>query len=329
MNSDTRYLLDPKFQRTIADRFWWPSLDRDLTWYIKTCHQCQIRSVEMVVIPPTVVTLAPLFRKAYTDSMHMPTSHGYSYIIDTDNGTPFVAALDWLRVAAKYHLRHIQISAYNSKANGIVERSQHTIRGCNGDITQWPALAHHVVWANRVTSRKSTGHTPFYMAHGVEPLLLFDITEATFLLPEVTTKLNTDNLVAIRVRQLAKRDEDVAIIHDRVLRTRLTSITDFEKRFANSIHDHDFKPGAFVLVLDKKAEAAPNAKCKPRYFGPMVVVSRSRTGSYRLAEVDGTISKLKFADFRLIPYHAHSPKPLDVTEFVNPEDLVGAVAEEE
>jgi hypothetical protein len=39
--------------------------------------------------------------------------------IVSDNGTPFVAALDWL--AEKYSIRHICISAYNSRANGIVE----------------------------------------------------------------------------------------------------------------------------------------------------------------------------------------------------------------
>ena len=36
-----------------------------------------------------------------------------------DNGSAYVAALDWL--ADKYGIRHIRISAYNSRANGVVE----------------------------------------------------------------------------------------------------------------------------------------------------------------------------------------------------------------
>jgi len=39
--------------------------------------------------------------------------------IVTDNGTAYVAALDWLQ--DKYSIRHICISAYNSQMNGIVE----------------------------------------------------------------------------------------------------------------------------------------------------------------------------------------------------------------
>jgi hypothetical protein len=343
-------------------------LEKDVAWYIKTCHQCQTRSTEKVVIPPTVSIPAPLFRKAFTDTMHMPASHGFSYIVQarcslsnwpefrmlrketgrtlgaflfeeilcrwggieeivTDNGTPFIAALDWL--AQKYHIRHIRISAYNSKANGVVERSHRTIRdslvkACNGDISDWPTLAHHVFWADRVTTRKSTGHTPFFMAHGVEPLLPFDITEATFLLPNIASQLSSEELLAIRGRQLAKRDEDLAQIHDRVLKSRLSSIRNFETRFANTIHDYAFKRGDLVLVLNKKIEVASNAKCKPRYFGPMIVISRSQGSSYRLAELDGSISKLKFAAFRLIPYHPRSSSSIEVTQFIDPQALGSA-----
>jgi len=44
---------------------------------------------------------------------------GAVYEIITDNGKPFVATLEHL--ADKYRVRHIRISGYNSRANGLVE----------------------------------------------------------------------------------------------------------------------------------------------------------------------------------------------------------------
>ena len=118
-------------------------------------------------------------------------------------------------------------------------------------------------------------------------------------------------------------------MQEHVLKSCLASVTDFERQFTNTIRDYDFKPGSLVLVLNKKIEPASNAKCKPHYFGPMVVISCSQNGSYRLAEVDGSISKLKSAAFRLIPYFPQSLDTIKVTQFVNTEDLAGIAPEEE
>jgi hypothetical protein len=56
--------------------------------------------------------------------------------IITDNGKPFIAALKYLE--EKYGIKGIRISAYNSKANGKVERPHWDLRqmlykACNGD----------------------------------------------------------------------------------------------------------------------------------------------------------------------------------------------------
>jgi hypothetical protein len=128
--------------------------------------------------------------------------------IVTDNGTAYVAALDWL--SSRFGIRHIRISAYNSRANGIVERQHRSIRdslvkACNGDASQWPVVAPFVFWADCATTRKATSLSPFYMAHGIEPILPFNITLATFLVPNLVKPLTTDELIATCARQLEKR----------------------------------------------------------------------------------------------------------------------------
>lgn len=241
--------------------------------------------------------------------------------IVTDNGTPWVAALDYL--AARYGIRHIRISAYNSQANGIIERPHLDVReaivkASGDDISKWADVVHHVFWAERVTVKKSTGLSPFQMAHGVEPLLPFDLAEATFLAPDMNKPHTSEQLILIRARQLMKRDEDLAKIRERVLKARFASIAQFEKRYANTIVDYDFKPGALVLVRNITAEKDLGGKVRPRYLGPMVVIRRTEGGSYRLAGLDGAVSRLRYAAFRLIPYHCRIPTSIPVTELLDP-----------
>ena len=46
----------------------------------------------------------------------------------------------------------------------------------------------------------------------------------------------------------------------------------------------------------------------------MVVIERTKGGSYILGELDGSISKLRFAVFRLIPYYPRDLKAVPVTK---------------
>ena len=77
---------------------------------------------------------------------------------------------------------------------------------------------------------------------------------------------------------------------------------EFERKNINCIVDYDFKTEELVLVLNKKIEPNIGQKCKPCYFGPIVVVTQLQNSTYILSEVDGAILHLKFAAFHLIPY---------------------------
>ena len=293
--------------RTLADRFWWPSLDRNLKWFLMTCHECQLRSVQHVHIPPTVPIPTTLFLRVHIDTMHMSKAAGLSYIVQarcsliaylkfgmlahetgiavgkfifndilchwgavkeliTNNSTPIVAGLDWL--AKAYHIAHICISPYNKQANGVIERShciicESIVKTCTGDICRWPVVTPHIFWADRVTVCKDTGYSPFYMGHGVEPILPFDIMEATYLVPTWDAPLTVEELLAIQAHQLEKCSEDLAAIKGHVLQARHKSIEQFKKSHANLIIDYDFKPGALVLVWNTRIESDLSRKTKP------------------------------------------------------------------
>jgi hypothetical protein len=111
------------------------------------------------------------------------------------------------------------------------------------------------------------------------------------------------------------------------------SIKHFEATFKNWIRDFDFHHGSLVLVQNTRVEKELNRKMKPRYLGPMVVLCQTTGGSYILAELDGMVSKLRYAAFHLLPYYPRFQTNILVTELTGLDDedldkLAGADIEE-
>ena len=130
-----------------------------------------------------------------------------------DNGKPFVTALTHLE--RKYHVKHIQISGYNSHTNGIVERSHFDVRQvlfkvANSEQSCWSQVTYSVFWSEHITPRKHMGCLPFFTAMGTHPLLPFDIIKANYLLPPLDSILSTTNLVAQRAIALQKHQSNMA-----------------------------------------------------------------------------------------------------------------------
>src|SRR5260221_9546286 len=115
------------------------------------------------------------------------------------------------------------------------------------------------------------------------------LSRLMFLVSDLTGPLSTADLLAIRARQLQKCPADLATIHDRIFASRHASVHQFEKQYANTIHDFNFTLGTLVLVHNTSLTMD---KMKPRYLRPMIVLRRTCNGTYRLGELDGSISRL-------------------------------------
>ena len=56
----------------------------------------------------------------------------------------------------------------------------------------------------------------------------------------------------------------------------------------------------------------------------MVVLYHMQNGSYRLVELDSTVSNLRFSAFYLVPYHSQLCSSMPLTHLVDKEDLACA-----
>jgi hypothetical protein len=233
--------------------------------------------------------------------------------IVTDNGSPFVKALEYL--ADRYKINHIRISGYNSRATGLVERTHFDVRqslykAADGDQSKWSQVAYSVIWAERVTVRKRMGCSPYFAVTGTHPILPLDVIEASFLQPAPKSVLSTTDLIARRAIALQKRSADLDRIYSKVFEARRTAAKRFERIHGRTIRDFDFKKGDLVLMRNAAIEKSLNRKMRARYLGPLIVVSRNFGGAYILCELDGSVLHRPVAAFRLIPYLAR--KKIDI-----------------
>ena len=241
-------------------------------------------------------------------------------VIVTDNAPQYLQAAEHL--AEKHHIKHIRISPYNSRAQGPIERRHYDVReaiikAAEGDESKWPDVAPAVFWAERVTIQKSTGYSPYYLAHGVEPLLPFDLAEGTYLAPDFDGIMSTEDLIALRARMLLKCPQDLARVREKVLKACWESVKQLERDLGHRIKEFNFQPGNLVLVRNSRFDKGLSNKTKPRFLGPMVVIRKTRGGSYILGELDGALSKLRFAAFRLIPYLPRDIHSVPVTKLAD------------
>ncbi|PBK62591.1 hypothetical protein ARMSODRAFT_990448 [Armillaria solidipes] len=266
--------------------------------HVASCHECQHRKMMRMMKPPTISTPVTIFEKVYIDVMVMqPPSGKYEYIVCARDDLTGVLEASPLSKNNSHQLAKFFWEKIYCQYGAIVEHShlilrEAIVKACpkqrNGKIKNWHKYIDIAVFADRVTTSSVTGYTPYYLLHGVEPLLPMDLIEATFMVEGFQSGISTEELLALRIRQLSRHPDDLNHAAEMLKQARIQS---------------QYKPGELVLVQNSRLEMTVNRfKTDPRYLGPYEVVRRTYGGAYKLRELDGTVISRSVAAFRLLPY---------------------------
>jgi len=250
----------------------------------------------------------------------------------TDNGPEVEGAFKEL--LRRYRIPQTQISPYNKQANGVVERGHFTIReslmkSCGDKPGSWPLHVPLAFFADKISTSKVTGCSPFYMLHGVHPVLPFDLTEATFMIEGYHNGISSSDLLALRIQQLQKRPEDLEKAAESLIKARFRSKAQFEKRFFRRLKRTLLKVGDLVLIRNTRIEQEMNRKHKPCYLGPYVLREQRKSGTWAIKELDGTPIRTAVAGFRILPYVARKSQILRNLAEESDDSELGSESEDE
>ena len=219
------------------------------------------------------------------------TRFGYVGQFTTDQGGEMKGMSEEL--TNKYGIPIIRTTAYHLQANGMVKHGHGPlvaalVKVCAGEVRQWPKKLHLVLWADRMTAKRTTGKSPFALVYGNEAVLPIEMGVLSWRVMDWDRVTTTEELLVARSKQLEQKDDDV---------DRAAALLHKEREKVKEKHDAGIRVRTVPLEVDQIVLLYDSSRIKPypnerkfenRWNGPYRVAKVFENGSYKLKELDGT-----------------------------------------
>jgi hypothetical protein len=206
--------------------------------------------------------------------------------IITDNGPTFISA-KLTKFLVKLGVKHFTSSAYYPQENGKAESTNKNMvriikRTIEDKPRQWHTLFTYALWADRTTTKVSTGCTPFQLVYGQEAILPTELEISSLQLMLQIEKLNSSN-VPQRINALLALEEQRIFALENIKRRQQT----VKKYFNKCTKAVKFKVGEKVLLWDSAhVDRGRESKFQKLWLGPFKIAFVLSANSYLLKDLE-------------------------------------------
>jgi hypothetical protein len=223
--------------------------------------------------------------------------------IVTDRAKSFLDSV-LAQYLALLEIHHLPSTPYTPRTNGACERMHRTLKDiltklCAGDRLRWKFYLPQAVMALNARVSNATGFSPFYLCHGVDPVLPGDELPP---LPPRAFDLNDELDAAVYTeRELAKLGQNRAAAMQRLK----VQAAEMKRRYdlVNGVGAERYRIGDVVKLKHHR-----QTKFQFAWYGPFYVDSYGPNGTYYLKQPDGKkLSHLVNHDY-LAPFSVKDPE---------------------
>ena len=147
--------------------------------------------------------------------------------------------------------------AYNPEANGKIERGHSLIvkafaKACDGRVKDWPQMLPYALWADRTTHSSVTGYMLVELMTGQALVMPTETAIATWTMLPWKEEMSREELLAVRIRQLEGRSEDIAEAIRRQQEAQFRNKSRFDTK--HRLRPRRIEEGDWVIVYDSSLD---------------------------------------------------------------------------
>jgi hypothetical protein len=221
--------------------------------------------------------------------------YGAPWSVTVDGGSEF--GQDFKQTLLEAGIRIKVTTPYYPEANGMIERGHQAIKDtlvklCGQEGKKWRNYLPLVLFSDRISTKRTTGFSPYELVFGQPPILPIDLELETFSGINWAQVTTTQDLLLARTQQLENRDSILQKAHQQLMKTRGQSVDYWN---AKKKDRGPLENGQLVLVYNKSLDSQWGKLFENKWNGPYRIKHRNPGGSYTLEELDGTELSRRFA----------------------------------